>query len=121
MSLSKRTRIRFHDENRESLAAREEWPVSEHGFLSSHLHINTKHFVSQGNSNNYRHYLDSKYGKIVWPDLDREEIGQLVPEAVTDFNSIYRKRKETMGFASRRRERCTHKVCFTECCQKYFK
>ena len=35
--------MRFHDEDKESLAAREEQPVSEPGFLSIYLHINAKH------------------------------------------------------------------------------
>ena len=33
--------MRFHDEDKESLAAREERPVSEPGFLTIYLHINT--------------------------------------------------------------------------------
>ena len=31
----------YHDEDKESLVAREERPVSEPGFLSIYLHINT--------------------------------------------------------------------------------
>ena len=33
--------MRFHDEDTESLVAREERSVSEPGFLSIYLHINT--------------------------------------------------------------------------------